>query len=272
MKRFTDRIAVVTGAASGIGRATSVALAQRGCDLAIVDLNEEGLAETAAHIEKTGRKVTQHIVDVADRAQMKALADTVVEAHGAVHIVINNAGVTVSASFARQSLDDFEWLMGINFWGVIHGCKFFLPHLGRAEEAHIVNISSLFGLIGVPTQTSYCASKFAVRGFSDALRFELEDTRVGLTCVHPGGINTNIIRNSRYTEERRYGTRARIQRVFDRAMPPEEAANLIVDAIAHNKERLLITREAHLGDLVMRLLPQRLSARLLTKARRKLGM
>lgn len=272
MKRFVDRIAVVTGAASGIGRATSLALANRGCDVAVVDVDNEGLEQTARMVEKTGRKVSRHVVDVANRSQMEALVEDVLAEHGAVHILVNNAGVSVTASFARQSLEDFEWLMGINFWGVIYGCKFFLPHLGRAEEAHIVNLSSLFGIIGVPTQSSYCASKFAVRGFTEALRCELEDSRIGLTCVHPGGIRTNIVKNARYTEERRYGSRARVLKIFERAMPPEKAGDLIVQAIADNKQRLLITREAYLGDWVMRLLPQRLSTGLLSRARRRLGM
>ncbi len=272
MKRFQDRIAVVTGAASGIGRATCVNLANRGCDLAVVDVDAEGLEQTAKMVEKTGRKITRHVVDVANRSQMEGLVDAVIEHHGAVHILVNNAGVSVTASFARQSLEDFEWLFGINFWGVVYGCKFFLPHLGRAEEAHIVNLSSLFGIIGVPTQTSYCASKFAVRGFTEALRCELEGSRIGLTCVHPGGIRTNIIQNSRYTEERRYGSRSRVLKIFKRAMPPSQAAEQIVHAIATDKQRLLITREAHLGDWVMRLLPQTLSGRILARARRTLGM
>jgi short-subunit dehydrogenase len=180
----------------------------------------------------------------------------VIKEHGAVHILINNAGVAVNGLFADQSLEDFEWLMGINFWGVIYGCKFFLPHLLAADEGHIVNISSVFGLVGVPQQTSYCASKFAVRGFTESLRAEIKDTRVGITAVHPGGIATNIAAASRVAGgedlQRRH---AKAVKMFRKMMPPEVAAERIVNGISDNRTRVLITRESHFFDIAKRVAP-----------------
>src|SRR5687767_1447007 len=183
MKRLEGRVAVVTGAASGIGRALALALAEKGCALALVDLNESGLEDTASAVRALGRKVSLHVADVADRARMERLPGEVVAEHGHVHVLVNNAGVSVSGNLVDQSLDDFAWLMGINFWGVVYGCKLFLPQLLAEDEAHIVNVSSMFGLIGIPTQISYNAAKYAVRGISDALQSELAGTRVGVTCV-----------------------------------------------------------------------------------------
>src|SRR5690349_9388793 len=148
MRQLADRVAVVTGSASGIGRATAIALAREGCDLALADVDEVGMAETAAAVRELGRNVSTHRVDVSDKARMEAFAAEVVDEHGDVHILINNAGVSVTASLADQTLEDFEWIVGINFWGVVYGCKFFLPHLQRAGGATIVNLSSMFGLIG----------------------------------------------------------------------------------------------------------------------------
>ncbi|MDB4975232.1 MAG: short-chain dehydrogenase/reductase [Myxococcaceae bacterium] len=246
----------MTGAGSGIGRATSVLLAQRGCRLALADINVEGLAETARLVRELGRPVTTHTVDVSDKARMQEFATEVVDAHGAVHILINNAGVAVVANFKDHSLEDFEWLMGINFWGVVYGCKFFLPHLTLAEEGHIVNISSMFGLLGIPQQTSYCASKFAVRGFSEALRIELATSHVGVTSIHPGGIATNIVADARLAGDAQTPKQhARMVKSFKKMMPPAEAAAAIVHGIERNKPRVLITRESYIADIAKRLAP-----------------
>ncbi len=253
MKTLRDRTAVLTGAASGIGRATALALAARGCHLALVDRDAAGLAQTASLLPAAGLRVSQHVLDVSDRAAMLALPATVKAAHGAVHLLINNAGVTTTHSFHEQSLEDFEWVLGVNLWGVVYGTKAFLPLLLAADEAHIVNISSIFGIVGIPSQTSYCASKFAVRGFSEALAEELAGTHVGLTVVHPGGIATNIAANARSADE---AGKARMVRFFEKhALPPEAAAAQILRAIDRKQPRLLITREAVLGDLFKRLLP-----------------
>ena len=197
MRKLDGRIAVVSGAAGGIGRGVATALAHKGCDLALVDISAEGLEETAKRVEQMGRKATQHRVDVSDRAAMQVLADEVVRRHGHVHIVVNNAGVAVSGSFEEQSWEDLDWIVGINFWGVVHGCKVFLPYLRLEDEGHIVNVSSMLGFLGVPGSSSYCATKFAVRGLSEALWAELSDTKIGVTSVHPGAIATNIIASAR---------------------------------------------------------------------------
>ena len=199
VKQFDDRVAAITGAGSGIGRALAVDLAGRGAHLALSDIDEAGLAETVARCEGRGVKVTARRVDVADRAEVEAWADEVVADHGRVNLIVNNAGVALTAEVDAMSYDDLEWLMGINFWGVVHGTKAFLPHLKAAGEGHVVNLSSVFGLLSIPTQSAYNAAKFGVRGFTDALRIELDaaDCGVSATTIHPGGIRTNIVRNAR---------------------------------------------------------------------------
>jgi len=254
MRRFQDRVAVVTGAASGIGRALCEALAARGADLALVDLDEEGMAETARRVEATGRRASLHRLDVSDAARMQRLPDEVLAVHRAVHLLVNNAGVSVTASFEEQSLEDWEWIVGINFWGVVYGCRSFLPHLRAQDEAHIVNISSLFGLVGIPTQSSYCATKFAVRGLSESLWVELAGGPVGVTCVHPGGVRTRIVRSSRTADVQMKG---QLEEFFEkRAMPPERAARAILRAVERRRLRVRIGPESYVGDWIKRAAPE----------------
>lgn len=254
MKKLSDRVAVVTGAAGGIGRATSVALAKEGCHLALCDVNAAGLEETAAMARELGRTVSTHIVDVSSKERMRSFAEEVVAKHGGVNILVNNAGVTVTAPFEHHSLEDFEWIVGINLWGVIYGCKFFLPYLQKADEAHIVNLSSLFGLLGVPSQTSYCATKFAVHGFSEALWVELRDQGIGVTSVHPGGVRTDIAKSARSTSTAQRDLAINVIERF--SVTPEHCAKLIVSAIKKNKMKQMVTRETHLIFAAKRLAPQ----------------
>ena len=256
MKRLEGRTAVVTGAASGIGRAVAIRLAEAGCDLAIADIDEVGMQHTARTIEARGRKVSSHLVDVSALDQMERFVADVEREHGGAQVLVNNAGVAVGKTFEDHTLDDFEWLLGINLWGVIYGCRLFLPMLKRADEGHIVNISSIFGVVGMPLNSSYCASKFAVRGLSEALRVELADANIGVTSVHPGGIATNVAASSRFvdTEDGRAAHSNAVE-MFGKFMAPEEAAVPIVRAIEKNQQRVLITREAHVLDALQRLSP-----------------
>jgi short-subunit dehydrogenase len=257
VRDFRDRVAVVTGAASGIGRALAVLLAGRGADVALVDVAEAALAETAAAVAAAGRKASLHVADVADAERMAKLAGEVVAEHGRVHLVVNNAGVSVTGTLEEQSLEDLRWIVGVNFWGVVHGCKLFLPHLrataARGEPAHIVNLSSMFGLIGLPTQSSYCATKFAVRGLSEALWAELRGSGIGVTCVHPGGVRTNIVRDSRTADP---DAKQRMVERFDRfAMQPEQVARRILRAVEKDEMRVVICREAAAADWAKRIAP-----------------
>lgn len=259
MQTFTGRVAAITGAGSGIGRALAHELAGRGAHLALCDIDETGLAETVAHCEGSGVKVTSQRVDVADRAAVHAWADQVAEEHGRVNLVVNNAGVALGATIDGMAYDDFEWLMGINFWGVVHGTKAFLPHLKAAGEGHIVNLSSVFGLISVPSQSAYNAAKFGVRGFTDALRMELEVERCGVSCttVHPGGIKTNIARNARMHESvvALAGSADAARDGFDRVAmtSPEKAARQILAAVQQDRRRVLVGPDAKVIDLLARL-------------------
>jgi short-subunit dehydrogenase len=269
MRRLEGRVAVVTGAAGGIGRATSELLARRGCDLALVDVNEAGLAGSAERVRAAGRRASLHVADVADRARMQALPAEVLAAHGRVHVLVNNAGVTVSRPFEEHSLDDLDWIVGINFWGVVLGCRAFLPLLRREDEAHIVNVSSMAAFLGLPMQSSYCATKAAVRAFSESLHAELSDSRVGVTSVHPGAVRTGILRAARASES---SGRDRLAGLLERhARPPERVAEAIVRAIERRRFRVLVGAESRLTDWAVRVAPG-LPRRLLAWGWRRAGI
>lgn len=261
MRSFKDKVAAITGAGSGIGRALAQELARRGCHLALSDVNEVGLAETARSLEGSGVEVTTHRVDVADREAVYAWADQVVKAHGKVNLIFNNAGVALGATVEGARDEDLEWLMNINFWGVVHGTRAFMPHLKAAGEGHVVNLSSIFGIAGVPSQSAYNASKFAVRGFTESLREELDLLRCGVsaTSVHPGGIKTNIARAARTDASvATLGTdpataAAKFEKQF--ITPPEVAAKTILRGVERDDRRVLVGPDAHVIDLLVRLLP-----------------
>ncbi|MEZ0367416.1 SDR family NAD(P)-dependent oxidoreductase [Mycobacterium sp. pUA109] len=259
MKDFRDKVAVITGAGSGIGRALAIELAKRGARLALSDIDTSGVADTAGRCEKLGAQTVSFELDVADRAAVYAHAVDVKSEFGSVNLVFNNAGVALSADVVDMTWEDFDWLMNINFWGVAHGTKAFLPHLIDSGEGHVVNVSSVFGLMAIPSQSAYNAAKFAVRGFTEALRQEVRAARhpIGVTCVHPGGIKTNIAVNARGGPE---GIDAeRVKRSFDRiAMTrPGSAATTILRGVEKNKPRVLIGPDARVFDAVPRILGPR---------------
>ena len=255
--RLTGRTAVVTGAAGGIGRAIAVSLARRGCHLALADVDEAGLAETADLARVDGVRVSRHRVDVADRLAVAGFPNVVTAEHAGVDVLVNNAGVAVGGTFEQVSDEDFEWLFEVNFWGVVRMTRAFLPLLRASDDGRVVNLSSVYGLIAPPEQVAYAASKFAVRGFSEALRHELEGSGVGVTVVHPGGVNTSIAEKARVpagvTEEEIARRRERYKKLL--RLPPEVAGETIVRGIEHRQARVLIGSDAKVISLIARLLP-----------------
>jgi NAD(P)-dependent dehydrogenase (short-subunit alcohol dehydrogenase family) len=258
MKTFRGRVAAVTGAGSGIGRALAGELAARGAHLALADINEAGLAETVMLCEGAGAKITSHRVDVADRDAVYAWADQVVADHGRVNLIFNNAGVGLAATIEGMSYEDFEWLMSINFWGMVYGTKAFLPHLKAAGEGHVINLSSVFGLVSVPGQAAYNAAKFAVRGFTDALRMELQmqGSPVSCTTVHPGGVKTNIARNARVDPSvaATLSSPGAAADEFEKLArtSPESAARQILAGVQRDRRRVLVGPDATVIDLISR--------------------
>ena len=257
MAYVNGKIAVLTGAGSGIGRALALHLNREGCELYLSDINADGLNETLGMLPRKEISADIQILDVADKAGVYAWAERIANSRGHVDIVINNAGVALMSSVENNTYEDFEWLMGINFWGVIYGTQAFLPLLHKAQQGHVVNLSSVFGLIAVPTQSAYNAAKFAVRGYTEALRHELNGSSVHVCCVHPGGIKTNIARAARSgdsgtTAEERGNQFEKLARTS-----AEEAAAQIIKALEKRKERLLIGLDAKIISLLCRLFPVR---------------
>ena len=255
---FTGKTAVLSGAGSGIGRALAIQLADRGCALALIDIREGTLAETVAAL-KPGTRVSMHVLDVASREAVSALPAQVLEQHPAVDLLFNNAGVAVAGAFTETAEADFDWLFEINFHSLVRMTRAFLPHLLTRPEAHIVNTGSIFSIVAPAGQTHYAASKFAVRGFSDALRHELENTRVGVSVACPGGVATAIANNARfsggYSRDEVNGRLAKANRML--RLPPENAARVILEGVERRKPRIVVGSDAKIVYAAERLLPIR---------------
>ncbi len=276
MKSFSGKVAAITGAGSGIGRALSVRLADKNCALALSDIDPEGLAATVRLVAEKGIKITSRRLDVSDKDGVYAWADEVVKDHGVCNLIFNNAGISYGSTVEGADYADIERVMRINFWGVVYGTKAFLPHLHASGDGHVVNISSLFGLIGFPGQSAYNASKFAVRGFTECLREELDMTgaKVSATCVHPGGIKTNIARSSKTSESLRdlgidpVASTAQFEKLFRTS--PEEAARVILQGVSDDARRVLIGADARFSEGLQRVFPGGYQRFLVTLAKRVL--
>jgi len=255
--RLEGRTAVITGAAGGIGRAIAVSLARRRCNLALADVNQDGLAATAELARAHGVKASQHVIDVADRTSVAEFPNLVAQEHSGVDLLVNNAGVAVGGTFEQVSEADFEWLFEINFWGVVRMTRAFLPMLKASGDARVVNLSSIYGVVAPPEQTAYSASKFAVRGFSEALRHELEGSGVGVTVVHPGGVATSIAENARLpagvSDEEIARRREKYRKLL--RLPPEIAGEIIVRGVERRQPRILVGSDAKAISLIARLFP-----------------
>ncbi|MFT7438432.1 MAG: short-subunit dehydrogenase [Polaribacter sp.] len=264
MNEFLGKVAVITGAGSGIGRALAVSLAQQGCNLALADINTESLEQTQVILDSDlfdgSVQVTLHTVDVSQWSDVQALAESVKEQHGRVNLLINNAGVGLGSLFKDASLDDMRWVMDINYWGVVYGCKAFLPLIKKTGGSTIVNVSSVFGLVTVPMSTAYCSSKFAVRGFSDALRHEVGymGSDIKVACAFPSGIKTAIAQNSKVTLHTKSKTSVEQQKANMEAhflTTPEQAATDILNGVRKGKSRIKVGKGSTLMDLASRLFP-----------------
>ena len=251
------RTAVITGAAGGIGRAIAVSLAQRGCHLAITDIDEVGLSGTTELIRDYDVRVSRHRLDVADRGAVAEFPNVVAAEHSGVDVLVNNAGVAVGGTFEQVAEEDFEWLFEINFWGVVRMTRAFLPLLRASGDARVVNLSSVYGLVAPPQQAAYAASKFAVRGFSEAVRHELEGSGVGVTVVHPGGVATSIAEKARIpagvSEEEIARRREKYRKLL--RLPADVAGEMIVRGIERRQARVLIGSDAKAISLIARLWP-----------------
>jgi len=257
MSFLDEGVAVITGAGSGMGRCLAQQLAAKGSSLALADVSENGLNGTVALLNGAKGKVTQHIVNVADESQVKSFAADVAQQHGRATILFNNAGVALLGYLEEISLQDFRWLMDINFWGVVYGVTYFLPLLKKEKRAHIVNTSSLLGFFGASGQGAYCASKFAVRGYTESLHHELLGTNIGVTCVHPGFVRTAIAEHAKVGQRAGRGLRqeslARFEKVARTDAPA--AAAKILRGVELNQARVLIGVDAYFVDIWQRLKP-----------------
>lgn len=263
MSLTKESVVAITGAASGIGRALTVRLSKESiAGIAAADVNQQGLAETVSMTAGSSAKISSNVVNVGNEEEVARFVESVLREHGRVTHVINNAGVALGGTVEEVSIDDIRWLMDVNFWGVVFGTKLFLPHLRKEPSAHIVNVSSIFGLIAPPGQASYCASKFAVRGFTEALRHELEGTNIAVSAVHPGGVSTNIANDARVGEgvdltDEELKERKRKYNENLAFNTPEEAAETILKGIRTRNPRILIGNDAKLMSLISRFFPRK---------------
>ena len=273
MKTFKNKVAVITGAGSGMGRYLAILLAKDGADVCICDVNEKTLGETLAMLRKFNISVSSHLLDVSDKESIEALPQKVIDQHGKVDLVFNNAGVTAGAHFKDMDENNWDWVMGINFNGVVNSTRAFIPHMINTSEAAIVNTSSIFGMVAVPGQTVYHATKFAVRGFTESLALEMKQTNPNLQihCVHPGHIGTNIAATARMSDEDFKDNETRPS-IFSKNAPktqqemgelfreggmhPSKAAKIILNGVKKNKSRIFIGLDARLLDLSQRLFPK----------------
>ena len=274
MKTFKDKVAVITGAGSGMGRYLAVLLAKDGADVCVCDVNEETLNETVEMLRQYNVSVSSHLLDVADKDSIEALPQKVIDQHGKVDLVFNNAGVTTGSHFKDMDEDNWDWVMGINFDGVVNSTRDFIPHMINNTEAAIVNTSSIFGMVAVPGQTVYHATKFAVRGFTESLALEMKETNPNLQihCVHPGHIGTNIAATARMNEEDFNRDEGARDSIFTRNAPktqkemgdlfreggmhPSKAAEIILNGVKKNKSRIFIGLDAKLLDMSQRWFPR----------------
>jgi len=257
VKILKNKTAAVTGAASGLGRMLAVNLASEGCHLALADIDASGLQETARLIGERVR-VTTHMVDVSRREQVFQFADEAVGRHGGVDIIINNAGAALGDFLESVPLEDFEWLMGVNFWGVVYGTMAFLPYLKKRPEGHVVNISSINGIVPTPGNGLYCTSKFAVRGYTKTLMQEMQGTPIRVSLVYPGGVKTSIARNTRINRAMFELPAEKVRQIYEDEifrLTADKAAKIIISGIRRNKKRIRVGADAKILDWLMRLFP-----------------
>jgi len=257
MRDLDSRVAVITGAGSGIGRCTALELARKGCSTALVDVDAAGLEGTCAAIDELGAKASVHVADVSDADRMSQLPDEVLAVHSACHVLVNNAGVLTVGRFADERIEDLRWIVGINVFGVLHGCHYFLPVLREQDRAHIVNVSSMAAFAGIPQNAAYSLTKGAVRSFTEALRAELVGTNVGVSTLFPGATGTDIVERARGAHAERLAAFGRKGIAPYLRRPPEAAARQIVRAIERDKPRVLLGPDARTLDVFSRLVPGR---------------
>ncbi len=273
MKSLNDRVAVITGAGGGLGRALALELARQACHLALVDVNPETVKQTVEAVEASvpsaGRRITQHVADVTDAEAMRRLADEVVDAHGRVEVLVNNAGITIQKNFSTHTLADWDRMIGINLWGVIHGCHVFHEHLAAADEAHVVNLSSMSAFAGLPGQSSYCATKAGVKALSESLFAEWALDGIGVTSVHPGAIRTEMIQATLEESDDVEAAKRNYELAQRTGVDAEHAAAKIVAAIRKGKVRVRIGRDSLLLDGLKRIAPARIHRMMIAIARRQ---